>query len=104
LFTSSIFAATDTDGDGVNDSSDNCIQVHNTLQRDTDSDGYGNICDADLDINGCVGATDLAIFKTRFRSSDPDANFNGDGRVGAIDLAILKSMFRHPPGPSGLLP
>lgn len=48
VFISCAFAAIDTDGDGVTDSSDNCTLTPNPLQRDTDADGYGNICDADL--------------------------------------------------------
>ncbi len=33
----------DTDGDGVDDATDNCTDVVNPDQRDTDSDGQGNI-------------------------------------------------------------
>ncbi len=100
MFTSSVFAATDTDVDGVIDSSDNCIQVQNPLQRDTDSDGYGNFCDPDFDNNLIVGAADLAYFKSKFFSTDPDADLNGDGSVNGGDLAILKPLFFQPPGPS----
>ena len=102
VFISSTFAATDTDGDGVNDSSDNCIQVHNPLQRDTDFDNYGNFCDPDFDNNLIVNAADLAFFKTKFFSTDPDADLNGSDIVNAADLAILKTMFFQPPGPSGV--
>ncbi|MCG5644706.1 cadherin-like beta sandwich domain-containing protein [Flavobacteriaceae bacterium LSUCC0859] len=35
----------DTDGDGVNDSSDNCPSVANASQADADGDGVGDICD-----------------------------------------------------------
>jgi len=38
-------AATDTDGDGVPDSADNCPTVANAGQSDTDGDGIGNACD-----------------------------------------------------------
>ena len=100
MFTNSIFAATDTDGDGVIDSSDNCIQVKNSLQRDTDVDGYGNFCDPDFDNNLIVGAADLAYFKSKFFSTDPDADLNGDGSVNGGDLAILKPFYFQPPGPS----
>jgi hypothetical protein len=37
--------APDQDGDGVPDSSDNCPNVSNPLQRDHDADGLGDICD-----------------------------------------------------------
>jgi hypothetical protein len=93
----------DSDEDGVWDQADNCINVINPDQRDTDGDGYGNICDPDFDNNLIVNATDLAYFKTRFFSTDPDADLNGDGIVNAGDLAILKAFFFKPPGPSGLV-
>ena len=50
----------DTDNDGVFDSADNCIDVANPGQQDTDFDGHGNICDGDFD-NTCgpVDFTDL---------------------------------------------
>ena len=62
------------------------------------------ICDPDFDNNLVVNASDLAFFKTKFFSSDPDADLNGDSVVNAADLAILKTMFFKPPGPSGLVP
>jgi len=93
-------SAVDSDGDGIPDYSDNCIDVPNPDQIDTDGDGYGNICDADLNQSGFVNAVDLAIFKSRFRSSDPDANLNSKGIVNAVDLAIFKSLYQKPPGPS----
>jgi hypothetical protein len=94
----------DSDGDGVWDQADNCINVINPDQRDTDRDAYGNACDPDFDNNLIVNATDLAYFKTRFFTTDPDADLNGDGIVNAGDLAILKAFFFKPPGPSGLAP
>ena len=41
--------AADSDGDGVDDATDNCSSVVNADQLDTDSDGLGNACDADDD-------------------------------------------------------
>ncbi len=35
----------DTDGDGVADTNDNCSQVYNPDQKDTDEDGIGDVCD-----------------------------------------------------------
>ena len=35
----------DTDGDGVEDVSDNCLSIPNADQLDTDGDGFGDACD-----------------------------------------------------------
>ena len=94
----------DTDNDGITDDIDNCILVENADQRDTDIDGFGNICDPDFDNNLIVNASDLAYFKTKFFTADADADLNGDDVVNAADLAILKTMFFKLPGPSGLAP
>jgi chitodextrinase len=103
----------DQDSDGIADSQDNCILVANgplipdaggNIQLDTDGDNYGNICDPDFDNDLFVNAIDLAYFKPRFFTTDPDADLDGDGIVNAADLAILKLFFFKPPGPSGLVP
>jgi hypothetical protein len=39
-------SATDTDGDGVTDASDNCVNVSNANQADIDNDGTGDACDS----------------------------------------------------------
>ena len=90
----------DADDDGVLDIIDNCTLVSNPAQRDTDSDGFGNICDPDFDNNLVVNAADLAYLKSVFFTTDPHADLDGSGFVNAGDLAILKTMFFKPPGPS----
>jgi hypothetical protein len=103
----------DADKDGISDDKDNCIlQANGPLapdaggfsQRDTDDDGYGNVCDPDFDNSGNVDFADLAYLKSVFFSADVDADLDGDGKVDFADLAIQKSMFFQPPGPSGLVP
>lgn len=89
----------DSDSDGVNDDIDNCINTANANQRDSNNDGFGNVCDADLDDNGFVNFADLALFKSAFGSNDAD--FDGNGFVNFADLAMFKSMFGQPPGPAG---
>src|SRR5215203_3091537 len=45
---------TDTDGDGVIDSADNCVNIKNAGQNDQDGDGLGNPCDDDRDGDGVL--------------------------------------------------
>lgn len=96
----------DPDGDGIPDDQDNCKLVANPDQRDSDGDGYGNMCDGDLDNNGIVNAIDLGKFKTFMGKTGPNlaADLDGNGIVNAIDLAIFKRLFGKPPGPSGKVP
>jgi hypothetical protein len=50
-------ADTDSDGDGVADCIDNCIETANASQTDGDGDGIGDVCDACPTINdpNCAG-------------------------------------------------
>ncbi len=94
--------ATDTDGDGFLDIDDNCIDIANADQRDTDGDDFGNACDADLNNDDIVNVVDLGLLRTRFFSNDADADFNGDGVVNVVDLGIMRQQFFAAPGPSGV--
>lgn len=100
---------TDTDGDGITDLCDSCIEVENVQQRDTDGDGYGNACDADLNQDGIVNGLDIGPFKSAFGATAPGlepytmsdhADFNSDGVVNGLDVGVLKSSFGSLPGPS----
>jgi Thrombospondin type 3 repeat len=96
--------AADTDGDGMPDRADNCTLLANADQRDTDGDGYGSVCDPDLDHDGIVNFSDLGALKTVFFTGDPNADFDGDGNVNFKDLGTMKAcFFRPPPGPSGVV-
>ncbi len=44
-----VFGSTDQDGDGIADTSDNCMTVYNPDQKDSDGDGVGDACDAAAD-------------------------------------------------------
>ncbi|MEM6640095.1 MAG: reprolysin-like metallopeptidase [Pseudomonadota bacterium] len=90
----------DTDGDGVGDDVDNCTLLANADQRDTNGDGFGNVCDADLNNDGVINFVDLGLLRAVFFSADPDADFNGDGVVNVLDLGVLRGAFFGPPGPS----
>jgi len=102
--------ADDSDLDGLMDGYDNCIAVINIDQRDTDGDGFGNLCDGDLNNDNRTNTIDLNIYKSAHRTvlGDIDynqhADFNGDNRINTIDLNIYKGLHRGVPGPSGLIP
>ncbi len=93
----------DADGDGIDDAVDNCSLQHNADQRDSNGDGFGNLCDEDLNGDCAINFGDLAALKAVFLSSDADADFNGDGSVNFGDLARMKARFLGQPGPSGLV-
>jgi len=97
----------DTDGDGVQDNIDNCVNKANASQTDTNQEGLGNACDADYNNDNVVGAPDFAILLATFAKSEgavgynPAVDSNDDGVVGAPDFASLLSQFAGAPGPSG---
>jgi hypothetical protein len=99
----------DADGDGVEQWRDNCKEVSNPGQCDTNRDGYGNACDADYDNNGVVGISDFNILRSHFGQRDhdpdfdPDVDSNCDGAIGIPDFNALRSQFARPPGPSGIV-
>ena len=96
--TVTVAASGDTDNDGIADSQDNCVTVANADQRDTDGDGYGNRCDADLNNDGIVNSIDLGLLKQVILTTDADADFNGDGVVNSLDIGLFKQMLLKPVG------
>jgi len=104
LYADNVVVINDSDKDRVLDDRDNCILAPNSDQRDSDGDGFGNICDPDLDNDGVVDYVDLFWLQGLFLSSDPHADFDGDGIVSFFDLEIMVSFFFGGPGPSALTP
>lgn len=107
---SGFFAAPDSDADTVRDFMDNCTFDPNATQLDSNGDGYGNLCDPDLDDSGAINFADYALLTSAFLSSpqspnwNPDADLTGDGLVNFVDIALFQFFFLQPPGPSGLAP
>ena len=92
----------DVDGDGIVDTSDNCIDVANADQRDTNDDGFGNVCDADLNNDCLVTGQDWLIMRDVLFTDDADADLDGNGIVNGGDaLALFEARFTAP-GPSGV--
>jgi hypothetical protein len=101
-------AAVDGDGDTVPDAFDNCAQAANASQLDTNSDGFGNACDADYDDDGRVGGSDYLSLGRAFGTTrgdpryDPEIDSTGDGAIGGPEYLILGRSWAGGPGPSGL--
>lgn len=71
-------APTDLDGDGVADTADNCDQVKNADQLDTDGDGAGNACDGDDDGDGKFDEDDNCPLVKNADQKDSDGDGVGD--------------------------
>ncbi|MEM9056120.1 MAG: DUF4215 domain-containing protein [Pseudomonadota bacterium] len=106
-------AVADSDSDGVTDDADNCTNAANPLQVDSNGDGIGNVCDADIAGPGGAGSDDCQVnffdlgqMKAVFFTTDADADLVGpgnsepDGQVNFFDLGRMKEAFFGQPGPS----
>jgi uncharacterized protein (TIGR03790 family) len=104
----------DRDFDGIPDSTDNCTEMPNPDQRDTNADGFGNLCDADIDGDGIVTTSWGVIYPLTRRGDvewialsaqngpyDPNYDLDGNGKVDAGDVSISQLVLFRPPGPSG---
>ena len=99
----------DSDSDTVPDVADNCVLTANSNQVDTNGDGFGQRCDADLDDDGLVFIPDLVEFFQSFISCsvlirpelyNEHADFDSDGCILGSDLQILIPQILKAPGPS----
>ncbi len=101
-------SAPDPDGDHITDHWDNCSETENPRQYDSDRDGYGNMCDCDLDNDDVVAMSDYFSFKSAFGSHgpdypeegdpasdnwNPDADFDSDNHITMSDYFIFKNRF-----------
>lgn len=91
-----------SDNDLLDDVVDNCRDVSNGSQTDTDLDGCGNACDADYDNNGKVGGSDFNhlrncfnLFSTVTVGTGPCAPVDSDdnGKIGGADFNTLRNGF-----------
>ena len=84
----------DTDSDGFNDDLDNCPNIYNPLQTDSDDDGMGNACDNDcpnLDVLNPVNFFDFAILASNWQFSGPQlaGDLDADEFVDINDVTIF---------------
>jgi len=101
----------DRDQDGIGDTADNCWLEPNADQRDTNDDGFGNRCDADVDNDGLVSRSDGQIYPMDQRGDleaitlsarsgfyDPNHDLDGDGEINERDLFIARLALHRAPG------
>ncbi len=103
----------DADADGANDREDNCIHGANgpiirdaggASQRDSDGDGYGNICDGDLNNTSVVTSADFLMLRNALNTAGSNADLDGSGMVTSADYTLLRDGMNLAPGPSGVAP
>lgn len=82
-----VYVNLDTDGDGIVDRVDNCPQISNENQIDTDHDGLGNDCDEDDDGDGIPDENDLCpLDEIHDEVGDPCVrDEDGDGLSDNLD-------------------
>jgi len=68
----------DNDGDTISNQIDNCIDVSNQDQLDTDSDGIGDVCDSDDDGDGVLDTVDNCPLIANPNQEDVDGDGLGD--------------------------
>ena len=76
----------DADGDGVGDACDNCTAVYNPDQADDDVDGIGNICELDTDGDGIIDDDDNCPIIGNPDQADTDGDGIGDACDAVTDL------------------
>jgi len=94
----------DTDGDGILDDSDNCINGYNPNQADTDGDEIGDICDAcnnliwtggdvngdsDISLIDILILVDIILGDNDSQCGYEAGNVNGDGVMNILDVITL---------------
>ena len=75
----------DSDSDGVNDATDNCVDDANANQADADGDGIGNVCDPDIDGDGFDNAADNCPNTANADQLDSDDDGIGDACANDLD-------------------
>jgi hypothetical protein len=100
----------ESDGDGVIDALDNCIEAPNGVndpgvQADSYSDEFGNAGDADDDHDNRTTILDFprSIAELRLGVSDRVTDHSGDGQTNLLDFGTFIPLRQAGvPGPSGL--
>jgi len=76
---------TDRDDDGVADTADNCPDVSNTDQLDTDADDIGDACDLDDDGDGQADVDEVSCDSDPLNTNSQSPDGDGDGVPDCVD-------------------
>ena len=98
------------DTDTIGDCVDNCTILDNDPQVDTNTDGYGNVCDGDFDQTGINSLKNRGEMLSILLCNpvlcpatfNPDIDMDSDGTVSLTDLGSHTKLLLSPTGPSGL--
>jgi hypothetical protein len=94
----------DTDGDGIPDSSDNCVSVANPSQADSDADGFGDACDpcpATADPSGYCPTTIYQLDRGEVPGGEKVALDNALVVASAPGIAVWVAVKESDPGYEG---
>lgn len=84
----------DTDGDGIDDDVDNCPNIANPDQMDSDGDLMGNPCDPDSDGDGIANLNDNCPAVSNPNQEDSNGDGLGDACEGG-QIAALSGYVYH---------
>ena len=83
----------DTDNDTILDGPDNCKLIYNPEQKDIDSDGVGDTCEADISGNEKIDFEDLLLLVQKWLENNcgdcDGADLDGQADVDFVDFSIF---------------
>lgn len=92
----------DSDGDGVTDQDDNCPNIANPDQTDSNTNNIGDVCEqivGDFDGDRDVDNNDLKILNSYLNkpaSAYAACDLNGDGKITVLDSRKLVLLCTRP--------